>query len=155
MKNVFVIALTLLTAIATIGQTNYSESSDYVADPSFDENRKLVVIISQGADNERASIAWGIANGGIKNGLDVSVFLVGPGVDWARKSMGQVRLNPLDPTLGEMIQSAIDAGTKIGVCPPCVNVRGIDAHDMREEVEVVGSSFIHDAVKEGAAVITF
>ena len=137
------------------GQTNHSEIQNNFGDPTLDDSRKLVVIISQGADNERASIAWSIANGGIKNGLDVSVFLVGPGVDWARKSMGKVRLNPLDPTLGEMIQKAVDAGTKIGVCPPCLNVRGIESDDLRNDVEVVGSSFIHNSIKEGAAVLTF
>ena len=61
------------------------------------ETRKLVVVISQGLDNERASVAWSIANGGIKSGLDVSIFLVSAGVDWIRKGAADhVHLNPLD-----------------------------------------------------------
>ena len=155
MRSLFAFVFTLLTLGPVFGQTSHSELTTDDYSLSHDQERKLVVIISQGADNERASIAWAIANGGIKNGLDVSVFLVGAGVDWARKSMGKVRLNPLDPTLGEMIQSAVDAGTRIGVCPPCLNVRGIEPADMREDVEVIGSSFIHNAIKEGAAVMTF
>ena len=47
--------------------------------------KKLVVLISYGMDDERASVAWSIANGGIKSGLDVNIFLVSAGVDWVRK----------------------------------------------------------------------
>ena len=121
----------------------------------MENKRKLVVVISHGADNEKASIAWSIANGGIKNGLDVRVFLVGAGVDWARKGMDKVHLNPLDPTLGDMIRSAVDAGTRVGACPPCLAVRGIEENDMMDHIEVVGSGFIHEALLEGAAVMNF
>ena len=73
--------------------------------------RKLVVVISRGLDDERSSVAWSIANGGIKNGLDVSVFLVSSGVDWVRKGAAdRAHLNPEDPTMIDMIKSAIDAG---------------------------------------------
>jgi len=46
--------------------------------------KKIVVLISYGLDDERASVAWSIANGGIKSGLDVNIFLVSSGVDWVR-----------------------------------------------------------------------
>ena len=36
--------------------------------------KKVVVLISYGLDDERASVAWSIANGGINSGLDVSIF---------------------------------------------------------------------------------
>ena len=121
----------------------------------METKRKLVVIISHGADNEKASIAWSIANGGVKNGLDVRVFLVGSGTDWARKGMEKVQLNPLDPTVGEMIQSAIDTGVRVGACPPCLAVRGVEEKDLMSYVEVVGSGFIHEAIREGAAVMNF
>ena len=96
----------------------------------MENKRKLVVVISHGADNEKASIAWSIANGGIKNGLDVRVFL-------------------------DMIRSAVDAGTRVGACPPCLAVRGIEENDMMDHIEVVGSGFIHEALLEGAAVMNF
>ena len=122
----------------------------------MENQRKLVVVISQGLDNERASVAWSITNGGIKSGLDVSVFLVSSGVDWVRKGAADhAHLNPLDPSMGDMIRSVIDAGAKIGVCPPCIKVRGIDEADLIEGVNVVGSTAIHGPVSEGAAVLSF
>ena len=69
------------------------------------EQKKLVVVITNGFDNERASVAWSIANGGIASGYKVTIFLVASGVDWVRKGATQTaRLNPLDPPVGEMMQ---------------------------------------------------
>ncbi|NMM47934.1 DsrE family protein [Marinigracilibium pacificum] len=117
---------------------------------------KLVVVISQGLDDERSSVAWSIANGGINSGLDVSVFLVSSGVDWVRKGAAdKVHLNPLDPLMIDMIKNVIANGSKIVVCPPCAKVRGYEASDLLDDVIIIGSGFIHDSVKEGAAILSF
>jgi predicted peroxiredoxin len=122
----------------------------------MEEKRKLVVVITNGLDNERSSVAWSIVNGGIKSGLDVSVFLVSSGVDWVRKGAAErAHLNPEDPTMKDMIQNVIDSGCSIGVCPPCAKVRGYDESNFLPGVNIVGSTAIHDPVKEGAAVLTF
>ena len=120
------------------------------------ERRKLVVVITNGLDNERSSVAWSIANGGIKSGLDVSVFLVSSAVDWVRKGAAdRAHLNPEDPSMMEMIQNVIDEGCAIGVCPPCAKVRGYTENDFIDGVTIVGSTAIHEPVMEGAAVLTF
>ena len=122
----------------------------------MNEKRKLVVVITNGLDNERSSVAWSIANGGIKSGLDVSVFLVSSGVDWVRKGAAdRAHLNPEDPSMKDMVQSVIDNGCPVGVCPPCAKVRGYQEEDFLEGVTIIGSTAIHDPVKEGAAVLTF
>ena len=122
----------------------------------MENQRKLVVVITRGMDDERSSVAWSIANGGIHSGLDVTIFLASSGVDWARKGAAQLaRPNPEDPTIGEMMQKVIDAGCTIGVCPPCAKVRGYDESDLIDGVTIVGSAAIHEPVKEGAAVLTF
>ncbi len=122
----------------------------------MNEQKKLVVVISQGLDDERSSVAWSIANGGINSGLEVSIFLVSNGVDWVRKGAAKkVQLNPLDPSMIGMIQNVIDKGCPIGVCPPCAEVRGYAKEDLLDAVTIVGSSAIHDRVKEGAAILSF
>ena len=134
----------------------FNAISEICAQQVTEDARKVVVIISQGLDNERASVAWSIAKGGIKNGMDVSVFLVSSGVDWVRKgAAAHARLNPLDPSVGEMIQFVIDSGSTIGACPPCIKVRGMDESDLIEGVTMVGSSAIYGPVEDGAAVMTF
>lgn len=120
------------------------------------EKRKLVVVITRGLDDERSSVAWSIANGGINSGLDVSVFLASSGLDWVRKGAAdRVHLNPEDPPMIDMIRKVIDSGCFIGACPPCAKVRGYTENSFIEGVTIVGSSAIHEPVKEGAAVLTF
>ena len=119
-------------------------------------SQKLVVVITRGHDDERSSVAWSIANGGINNGLDVSIFLVSSGVDWARRGAAEkARPNPEDPTMKEMIQNVINAGCSISVCPPCAKVRGYTEEDFVDGVKIIGSVAIHERVKEGAAVLSF
>ena len=122
----------------------------------MEKNRKLVVVITHGLDDERASVAWSITNGGINAGLDVTVFLASSGVDWVRKGAADhVHLNPLDPSMKDMIQKVMDSGSAICVCPPCARVRGYANEDMLDGIQIVGSMAIHDRIKEGAAVLTF
>jgi predicted peroxiredoxin len=49
------------------------------------ETTKVVVVITSGLDDERSSVAWSVANGGVKAGQEVTVFLTSNGVDWVRE----------------------------------------------------------------------
>ena len=116
--------------------------------------KKVVILISNGLDNERASVAWSIANGGIKTGLEVSVFLVSAGVDWVRKgAANNVHLNPKDPPMKSMIDTVVSNKCRIMVCLPCSTVRGYTAEDLIDEVELVGSPALHQLILEGAETI--
>lgn len=117
--------------------------------------KKVVVLISYGLDDERASVAWSIANGGIKSGLEVSIFLVSSGVDWVRKgAANNVHLNPKDPTMKEMIDAVVNNKCRIMVCPPCAAVRGYSVDNLIKEVELIGSGALHQLILEGAEVIS-
>jgi predicted peroxiredoxin len=122
----------------------------------MEEKKKLVIVVSYGFDNERASVAWSIANGGIKSGLDVTMFLVSSGVDWVRKGAAKAaHLNPLDPPMDEMIQNVISNGCTILVCPPCAKARGYTEADLLEGVIITGSGAMHELIKQGAATLSF
>jgi predicted peroxiredoxin len=120
------------------------------------EKKKLVILITCGLEDERSSVAWSVANGGITSGLDVTVFLASSGVDWVRKGAAEVaRLNPLDPPLKEMIEKLMDSGGTILVCPPCAKVRGYTQDELIEGVIIAGSSSMHELIKQGAATLSF
>ena len=120
------------------------------------ETKKLVIVVTNGFDNERASVAWSIANGGIASGFEVTMFLVASGVDWVRKGAQQVaQLNPLDPPVGQMIRTVMDNGGQILVCPPCAKVRGYGQEDLIEGVTLAGSVAMLGVVSEGASTLTF
>lgn len=120
------------------------------------DSKKLVVIVTSGFNDERSSVAWSVANGGIASGYEITMFMVSSGVDWVRKGAADVaRLNPLDPTVKEMIQNVIDSGGKIFVCPPCAGVRGYTKDDLIEGAELAGSTAMLSVVSEGAQTLTF
>lgn len=120
------------------------------------DTKKLVVIVTNGFNDERSSVAWSVANGGIASGYEVTMFLVSSGVDWVRKGAAELaRLNPLDPPVKEMIQNVKDSGGTIMVCPPCAKVRGYDKDDFIDGVDLAGSTAMLGVVSEGAKALTF
>jgi len=122
----------------------------------METKKKLVVLITQGLDNERSSVAWSIANGGINSGLEVMIFLASSGVDWARRGAAdKIHLNPLDPPMIDMVRNVINNGCRILVCPPCAAARGYTEDDLVEGAVLAGSGPMHEFIKEGAATLCF
>lgn len=120
------------------------------------EQKKLVIVNSRGFDDERSSVAWSIANTAAASNMDVTMFLVAAGVDWVRKGAADVaRLNPLDPTMNDMIGSFLANGGNILVCPPCAKVRGYLEEDLIDDVTVAGAPMMLEEVNQGAATLTF
>ena len=120
------------------------------------QEKKLVVVVTKGLDDERSSVAWSVANGGVGMGFAVTMFLVSSGVDWVRKgSAERARLNPLDPPMKDMIQTVLDNGGDILVCPPCAGVRGYDQSDLIDGVTLAGSAAMLAHVAEGAETLSF
>ena len=122
----------------------------------MNDKKKLVVLITTGLDDERSSVAWSIANGGLKSGLDITIFLTSSAVDWVRKGAAdKVHLNPLDPPMIDMIQNIMNNGCKVLVCPPCAAVRGYAQENLLDGVILTGSGAMHELIKEGAATLCF
>jgi predicted peroxiredoxin len=120
------------------------------------DKKKLVIVVTNGFDNERSSVAWSVANGGIATDFEVTMFLVSSGVDWVRKGATETaRPNALDPTIGEMMQNVIESGGKILVCPPCAGVRGYKQEDLIDGAVLAGSVAMLEVVSQGAATLTF
>ena len=120
------------------------------------DSKKLVIVVTNGFDNERSSVAWSIANGGVGMGFEVTIFLVASGVDWVRKGAAAgAQLNPFDPKVGEMIQNVVESGADIFICPPCAKVRGYEASDFMDGVQIAGSAAMLGVVAEGAATLSF
>jgi predicted peroxiredoxin len=120
------------------------------------EKQKMVIVVSSGLNDEKSSVAWSVANGGIASGFDVTMFLVSSGVDWVRRGAAEkAHPNPLDPPVKDMIKTVLDSGGDILVCPPCAGVRGYDKEDLVDGVTLAGSVAMHGLIAEGAATLTF
>jgi len=122
----------------------------------MNDKKKLVIVITTGLNDEKSSVAWSIANGALASEMDVTIFLASSGVDWVRKGAAdKVHLNPLDPTMMEMIDNVRNNGCKILVCPPCAKVRGYEEGDLIEGVTLAGSTAMHAIIAQGAATLSF
>ena len=120
------------------------------------QKQKMVVTITNGVDNERSSVGWSVANGGVGMGFEVTMFLVSAGVDWARRGAAEkARPNPLDPTIGDMMKNVLDNGGQLFVCPPCAGVRGYTESDLIDGATLAGSAAMLGVAAEGAITLTF
>ena len=120
------------------------------------EQKKLVIVNSRGFDDERSSVAWSIANTAVASDMNVTMFLVAAGVDWVRKGAAEVaQLNPLDPTMTDMIGNFLANGGRILVCPPCARVRGYTAESLIDGATIAGAPVMLEEINAGAAALTF
>jgi predicted peroxiredoxin len=117
--------------------------------------RNLVVVVTHGIDHELSSVAFTIANGGMTNGLKVSVFLTSAGVDLARKrALDTTHVHPLEP-LAALVKDFLARGGTLWACTPCVKSRGYTQEDFIEGTVITGSSPMHELIKAGAATLSF
>jgi predicted peroxiredoxin len=119
------------------------------------ENRELVVLITNGIDHELSSAGMVIALGGMTAGLKVAVFLTSSGVDIVRRGAADTtHVKPLEP-LADMLKDFLARGGTLWACTPCVKSRGYTQETLIDGVVITGSSVMHEAIKRGAATLSF
>ena len=115
----------------------------------------LVVIMTHGPEDERASVGFTIANGGMTAGQYVSVFLTSGAVDIVRRrAADHAHASPLDP-LAELIRDFLSRGGTLWACAPCVKARGYEQDDLIDGVIITGAAPMHELLKSGAAALSF
>lgn len=115
---------------------------------------KTIVFLSRGVDDERATVAWTLANAGAANGQNVTVFAVSAGVDVLRKGAADVvQMNPHDPSLKELIATFMANGGTVWACPPCSKLRGYTEDDFIDGVAITAAGPVYELIAQGAATI--
>ena len=115
---------------------------------------KTIVFLSRSIDDERATVAWTLANAGVANGQDVTVFAVSSGVDVLRKGAADtVQMNPHDPSMKELISKFMADGGTVWACPPCSALRGYTDDDFIDGVAITGAGPVYELIAQGAATI--
>jgi predicted peroxiredoxin len=119
------------------------------------QERELVVVMTHGIDHELSSVGLVIALGGMTAGLKVALFLTSSGVDLVRRgAIDMTHVKPLEP-LAAMLQDFQARGGTIWACPPCVKSRGYTQESLIDGVVITGASVMHEAIKRGAATLSF
>ena len=119
------------------------------------QDRELVVVMTHGIDHELSSAGMVIALGGITAGLKVALFLTSSGVDLVRRgAIATTHVKPLEP-LADMLKDFQARGGTVWACPPCVKSRGYTQELLVDGVVITGASVMHEAIKRGAATLSF
>lgn len=119
------------------------------------ETSDLVVLMTHGPEEERASVAFTVANGGMTAGLSVAIFLTANAVDIVRRgAIDSAQMHPLEP-LKSLVGDFLSRGGTLWACTPCVRARGYTEADLIEGVEITGASAVHARLKAGAATLSF
>lgn len=118
-------------------------------------NNQLVIVITHGPEDERSSVGFTIANGGITPGLNVAVFLTSSAVDAVRKGATDLtHVQPLEP-LRALIDDFQTRGGELWACTPCAKARGYQQDDLIEGVVITGASLMHERILAGARTLSF
>ncbi|WP_026986650.1 DsrE family protein [Fodinicurvata fenggangensis] len=120
-----------------------------------DSSRELVVLMTHGPEDERSSVGFTVANGGLTAGLKVSIFLTSSAVDIVRKKAADLtQVEPLEP-LSALVQDFLQRGEVLWACTPCVKARGYSQEDLLDGVVISGASPMHERIRAGAATLSF
>ncbi|MGM0559490.1 MAG: DsrE family protein [Pseudomonadota bacterium] len=120
-----------------------------------DSSRELVVLMTHGPEDERSSVGFTVANGGLTAGLKVSIFLTSSAVDIVRKKAADLtQVEPLEP-LSALVQDFLQRGEVLWACTPCVKARGYSEGDLLDGVVISGASPMHERIRAGAATLSF
>ncbi len=114
--------------------------------------RKLLIIITQQGNDDRASIGFTLANAALSSGIEVGVFLASDAVDLVREhSWEMTHVRPFKP-LAELIDGFVDKGGKVWCCGSCVSHRGLE-HDKTRQVIISGIATVVDWINAGAQTV--
>lgn len=92
-----------------------------------DAQKQSYLVISTHFDREPdlAAVSLVVANNALSSGSDVLVWLTGDAVELAKKNEAR-RVQPASfSNLDELLDKFIEAGGRLGVCPPCAKTHGV------------------------------
>jgi predicted peroxiredoxin len=119
-----------------------------------DNNSKLVLLVSHGANDDKSTVAFTIANAALSTGMEVGVFLTSDAVELSRE--GAVDFTHVKPfkKLEELIDGFLENGGQVWTCSPCFNHRGLSTDEVVERAIVTGAGPMLEWIQAGAATVS-
>ena len=117
-------------------------------------SEKILVNATYGTDDvERATVPFIVASASAASDNETVVFLTAASVGLATKGGANGLKADGYPAIADLIDSLIENGGKVWVCPACAGARGITADDLVEGASLVGAAGTIGFLAEGARTI--
>ncbi|MDF1837238.1 MAG: DsrE family protein [Planctomycetota bacterium] len=118
-------------------------------------SKKLVIVLTQNSNNDKATVAFTIANVALSNGTQVGMFLSSNGVELGRdKACELTVVRPFRP-LTALIEAFVENGGVLWTCAPCFKHRGLNVEEIVEGNLVTSAGPMLEWVTEGASTLCF
>ncbi len=121
----------------------------------MNESKKLVVVITSNANDDKSSVGFTIANAALSTGMQVAVFLSSDGVELSKD--GGCDLTHVQPfkKLDELIDTFLEKGGVVWACTPCYQHRGLEQAKNYDKVIVTGAGPLVEWIQSGASTLCF
>ncbi|NDJ60001.1 MAG: sulfur reduction protein DsrE [Chloroflexi bacterium] len=117
---------------------------------------KLLVNLTSGKDNlDKASVALVVANAGIAGGQETAIFLSVEAVMLAQQGFADDLQGQGFKPLKELIDTFIEGGGMLWVCPPCANVRNVAEDNLIPGAVFAGGARLVEFLSQGAGSVSY
>ena len=115
---------------------------------------KHLINCQYGSDDlEKATVAMIVAAAAAAMDSETAVFMTGESVRLATEGGTDGLQLEKYPAIGELVESFMENGGQLWVCPVCAGARDIGADDLIEGAEIAGAARTIGFVNEGATVL--
>jgi predicted peroxiredoxin len=117
-------------------------------------SNKLVVLISAGANDDKSSVGFTIANAALSQGKEVAIFLTSDSVELSREGAVEHTAVPPFKPLAELIDGFVENGGVLWSCSPCFTHHGLRADETVRGTTVTGAGPLLEWIFDGAATLS-
>ena len=118
-----------------------------------ESSQKLVMMLSNSANDDKSTVAFTIANAALSSGMEVGVFLTSDGIELSRDgSCDHTAVPPFKP-LAELIDSFVSNGGVVWACAPCFKHRGLKEDETINGSIVTGAGPMIEWLQDGAKTL--
>lgn len=115
---------------------------------------KYLINCQYGSDDlEKATVAMIVAGAAAAMDGETAVFMTGDSVRLATEGGTDGLQLEKYPAIGELVESFLENGGQLWVCPVCAGARDIGADDLIEGAEIAGAARTIGFVNDGAKVL--
>lgn len=118
--------------------------------------QRLVIVLTRNEHDDRASVAFTIANDALSAGMQVGMYLVSDGVELSRElgcEFAEDR-DTLRPLL-DLVTSFLESGGTLWYCASCFRHRGFKREEAFEKAISTDSRHLLEWIEAGSAILSF